>query len=291
MFKGSIVALITPLKNNQIDIPKLHQLVEFHITEGTHGIVAAGTTGESGTLRHEEKLLVIKTVIEAAKARIPVIAGTACNATQDCIQLTQEAMDLGADAALIMTPAYIKPTQAGLYAHYQAIAKAVSLPIILYNVPSRTACDLLPETVQQLSAISNIIAIKEATGQMPRLEHLLRLCEDKVTILSGDDPTAAAWMLAGAKGVISVTANVAPRAMAKLCDMALDNKRSETLQLQEQLLSLHQTLFCESNPIPVKWAMHRLGRAENELRLPLTTLTEKNQTPLEDILHKLALIH
>lgn len=290
MFKGSIVALVTPLLNDKIDLSNLRDLVEFHIAEGTHAIVAAGTTGESGTLSHEEKYLVIKTVVDAAKERIPVIAGTACNATRDCISLTQEAMKLGAHAALIMTPAYIKPTQAGLYEHYHAIAKAVSLPIILYNAPSRTACDLLPETVAKLAPLSNIIGIKEATGQMTRLQQLLRETDHTIDVYSGDDPTAAAWMLAGAKGVISVTANIAPRLMAKLCDLALDGENGAALRLQEQLLPLHQALFYESNPIPIKWALSQLGRMENELRLPLTPLTADNQAHLKSALQQLALI-
>ena len=290
MFKGSIVALVTPMKDNQVDFPKLRELVEFHIKMGSHALVAAGTTGEAGTLSDTEKLQVIKTVIEQTKERIPVIAGTGENATQDCIALTQKAMELGAHAALIMTPAYIKPTQEGLYQHYTAIAKAVAIPIILYNVPGRTACDMLPETVARLAQHSNIIGIKEATGQMTRLQHVLRLCEGSLDVYSGDDLTAAQWMLAGAKGVISVTANVAPKWMAKLCDLGLDGEQAGCLKLQEQLMPLHELLFVEANPIPAKWALYKMGLIENDIRLPLTSLSATHQSSLEGVLKNLQLI-
>jgi len=290
MFKGSIVALVTPLKEDKVDVLHLRELVEYHIEMGTHALVAAGTTGESGTLSHEEKLLVIRTVIDQAKERLPVIAGTAMNATKECITLTQQAMELGAHAALIMTPAYIKPTQEGLYQHYSTIANTVPIPIILYNVPNRTACDLLPETVARLAKISNIVGIKEATDQMTRLQQILRLCEDKIDVFSGDDITGALWMLAGAKGIISVTANVAAKLMAKLCDLALDGDQAACLKIQEQLLPLHEQLFVEANPIPVKWALHRLGLVSQEIRLPLTPLSELHRKPLEEILKNLELI-
>ncbi|MDI9818127.1 MULTISPECIES: 4-hydroxy-tetrahydrodipicolinate synthase [unclassified Legionella] len=289
MFRGSIVALVTPLIDGKVDTARLRELVEFHISAGTHAIVAAGTTGEAGTLSHQEKLLVIKTVIEQVQERIPVIAGTAANATKECIELTQEAMESGAHAALIMTPAYIKPTQEGLFQHYSHIAHAVAIPIILYNVPSRTACDMQPETVARLAKISNIIGIKEATGQMSRLQQLLRLCEG-IDVYSGDDLTAAQWMLAGAKGTISVTANVAARQMAKLCDAALDNDQAGCMRLNEQLMPLNQLLFVESNPIPVKWVLSRMGFIEDELRLPLTSLSVEHHKPLEQVLRSLQLV-
>lgn len=290
MFRGSMVALVTPMKNGVVDLKSLCDLVEFHISAGTNAIIAAGTTGESGTLSCEEKHLVIKTVIQQVHERIPVIAGTAANATQDCIKLTQMAMDCGAHAALIMTPAYIKPTQEGLFQHYHHIAESVAIPIILYNVPSRTACDLLPETVERLSHISNIIGIKEATGQMARLQALLTSCENRLDIYSGDDETAAEWMLAGAKGVISVTANVAPREMAKLCDAGLDNDQNTCHHINEQLAPLHKLLFTEANPIPVKWALSRMNLIDNELRLPLTPLSKNHHAPLEQTLERLQFI-
>lgn len=290
MFRGSITALVTPMANGQVDQQRLRDLVDFHIQQGTHALVAAGTTGESGTLTHDEKLLVIKTVIEQSAERIPVIAGTAANATQTCIDLTKQAMDLGAHAALIMTPAYIRPTQEGLYQHYSQIAKSVHLPIILYNVPTRTACDLLPETVGRLAHYSNIIGIKEATGTMERLHQLQLLSEGRIDIYSGDDPTAAEWMLSGAKGVISVTANVAARLMAKLADAAFDGDREGCLRINEQLMPLHRLMFVESNPIPVKWALKVMNLIGEEIRLPLTPLTLPHQQALEEMLHALHLV-
>lgn len=290
MFRGSMVALVTPLHDDKVDTKALCELVEFHISEGTHAIIAAGTTGESGTLNKEEKLLVIKTVIDQVRERIPVIAGTAANSTKECTDLTAHAMACGAHAALIMTPAYIKPTQEGLYQHYSHIAANVAIPIILYNVPSRTACDLLPETAARLAKISNIIGIKEATGQMTRLQQLLRLCDGSMDVYSGDDETAASWMLAGAKGVISVTANVAPRLMAKMCESAIDDDSASCLRFNEQLAPLHKLLFTEANPIPAKWALYRMGRLENELRLPLTSLSSAYQQELEEALRSLQLI-
>lgn len=287
MFKGSMVALATPLKDDKIDVKSLQELVEFHIEMGTHGLVAAGTTGEAGTLSTEETLLVIKTVIDQARERIPVIAGTAKNATRDCIALTRQAMELGAHAALIMTPAYIKPTQEGLYQHYSAIAEAVAMPIIMYNVPGRTACDMQPETVARLAKISNIVGIKEATGEMTRLQQILRLSEGSIDVFSGDDATAVHWMLAGAKGVISVTANVAPKLMAKMADLALDKDQAGCFKLNEQLAALHELLFVESNPIPVKWALHKMDLMGEELRLPLTVLSVAQQKNLESVLEQL----
>lgn len=290
MFRGSIVALVTPMREDKVDVTRLRELVEFHLEMGTHGFVAAGTTGESGTLSHEEKLLVIKTVVDQTKERVPVIAGTAMNATKECIELTQQAMGCGAHAALIMTPAYIRPTQEGLFQHYAAIAKAVPMPIILYNVFGRTACDLLPETVARLAKISNIVGIKEAAGQMTRLQQILRLSENSIDVYSGDDPTGAQWMLAGAKGVISVTANAAAKLMAKMCDAAMDGESALCLRLNEQLMPLHDLMFVEANPIPVKWVMNRMGLISDEIRMPLTTLSTTYHAALEKVLKNLELI-
>ena len=290
MFRGSIVALVTPMLDDKVDVDRLRELVEFHIHAGTHAIVAAGTTGEAGTLPHKEKRLVIKTVIDQSHERIPVIAGTAANATKECIELTAEAMEEGAHAALIMTPAYIKPTQEGLYQHYRQVAEAVAIPIILYNVPSRTACDLLPETVVRLSHHSNIIGIKEATGEMSRLQQILRDCNGQIDVYSGDDLTAADWMLAGAKGVISVTANVAPKHMAKMCDAASDEDHAACLRWHEQLLPLHHLMFIESNPIPAKWAVSRMGLMSSEIRMPLMRLAEEHHQVLEHSMRALKLI-
>ena len=290
MFRGSIVALVTPLLDDHVDVERLRELVEYHIESGTHAIVAAGTTGEAGTLTTEEKILVIKTVVDQARERIPVIAGTAANGTKACIELTERAMACGAHAALIMTPAYIRPTQEGLYQHYSHIAQAAAIPIILYNVPSRTGCDLLPETVARLSHISNIVGIKDATGQMPRLQQILRECNGSIDVYSGDDLSAASWMLAGAKGVISVTANVAASTMAKMCDAGLDGDSAVCLRLHEQLMPLHRLMFIESNPIPVKWAAFRMGLMNDEIRLPMTHLSSEYQQELEKALQTLTLI-
>ena len=290
MFKGSMVALVTPMLADKVDVDKLYELVEFHIAEGTNAIIAAGTTGESGTLTYHEKILVIKTVIAATRDRIPVIAGTAANSTQHCVELTKIAMTDGAHAALIMTPAYIKPTQEGLYQHYAHVAKEVALPIILYNVPTRTAVDLQPEIVIRLSKIPNIVGIKEATGNFERLQKILEGCKDSMDVYSGDDITAADWMLAGAKGVISVTANVAPRLMAKMCDAAFDKDVATCQEINAALMDLHKILFVESNPIPVKWAMHKIGLMNDEIRMPLTRLSEKYHKDMQEVLEKLQLL-
>ena len=290
MFRGSMVALVTPMRDDKVDVSRLRELVEFHLEMGTQGFVAAGTTGEAGTLSHDEKLLVIKTVIEQTKERVPVIAGTAANATKECIELTAQSMELGAHAALIMTPAYIKPTQEGLFQHYAAIAHAVPMPIILYNVPARTACDLLPETVARLTKISNIVGIKEATGQMTRLQQILRLSENSIDVYSGDDLTAAQWMLSGAKGVISVTGNVAAKLMAKMCDAAMDGDSAACLRVHDQLMPLHELMFVETNPIPVKWAVHKMGLIDADIRLPLTPLSQAHHAAMEQVLKSLDLI-
>ena len=290
MFHGSVAALITPFLDDKVDVDKLRELVDYHIENGTNALVVAGTTGESGTLNTQEKILIFNTVIDQVNERIPVIASTGCNATKECIQLTQIAMESGAHAALIMTPAYIKPTQEGLYQHYKQIAESVPIPIILYNVPSRTGCDLLPGTVARLSAISNIIGIKEASGHFERLEQLLAIQPNPIDIYSGDDATAAQWILSGAKGVISVTANIAPKLMSKICATALDGNMTLCFELNEHLMPLHQQLFVESNPIPVKWAAYKIGLLNDEIRLPLTRLSEQYRSDLEEVLQKLKLL-
>lgn len=289
MFRGSIVALVTPMKNGGVDIERFEALIQHHIDAGTHGLVIAGTTGESGTLSKDEKMALVKKAVEVVNNRIPVIAGIAANATQEAIEYAIKYISLGVDGLLVMTPAYIKPTQEGLYRHFSSLAHSVPLPIILYNVPSRTAVDLLPETVARLSEISNIVAIKEATGQMTRLQKLLDLCDHRIDILSGDDTTCAEWMMAGARGVISVTANVVPEWMAKLVEAAMDGDHAECLKIQKKLMDLHHMMFVETNPIPVKWALHRLGWMSDEIRLPMTTLSSTYHEPLEKLMQKLDL--
>jgi len=289
MFRGSMVALVTPLKNNQVDLERFEALIRHHIDAGTHGLVIAGTTGESGTLTKAEKHILLKTAVEVVQDRLPVIAGIALNSTTEVIDAGQEMMELGVDGLLIMTPSYIKPTQEGLYRHFSQIAHTLPLPIILYNVPSRTAVDLLPETVARLAEISNIIGLKEASGDVQRLQQLLKLCEHRLDIFSGDDMTAASWLIGGAKGVISVTANLMPQEMAKLCESAADGDYAACLQIQQKLADLHQMLFVETNPIPVKWAMHRLGWMSEEIRMPLTILSSAYHQGFEKLMQDLNL--
>jgi 4-hydroxy-tetrahydrodipicolinate synthase len=278
MFRGSIVALITPMhEDGRIDEDALHRLVDFHVEGGTSAIVAVGTTGESATLDEQEHCAVIRRTVELAAGRIPVIAGTGANSTTEAIALTRCAERAGADAALLVTPYYNKPTQDGLYLHHKAVAEAADIPQILYNVPGRTACDMLPETAARLSAIPNIVGIKEATGDLARLERLKSLCPEDFDLFSGDDSTACEFMLRGGHGDISVTANVAPRLMRQMCTAALSGRRDEALAINARLDPLHRDLFVESNPIPVKWAVAEIGLSPRGIRLPLTWLTELAQ--------------
>ena len=293
MFHGSMVALVTPMtpKGDAVDRESLHKLIEFHIEQGTQAIVVVGTTGEGATLTALEKQHLIRQVVEQVKERVPVIAGSYAESTAHTIELTRMVMEEGVDAALIMTPAYIKPTQEGLYLHYKAIAEAVALPQILYNVPSRTACDLLPETIGRLAGISNIIGIKEATGQLNRFIEIKKHCESmSFDVYSGDDATAKDLMLLGAKGVISVTANIAPRMMAEMCRYAIAQDASLAHELNDRLEPLHKGLFVESNPIPVKWALHRLGWISAGIRLPLTPLSPGNQEGLLQAMKSVGLL-
>jgi 4-hydroxy-tetrahydrodipicolinate synthase len=281
-FRGSMVAIVTPMKGGvtpdaAIDWDRYADLIEFHIAEGTDGIIAVGTTGESATLNEVEHLEVIRRTVEWVRGRIPVIAGTGANATTEAIALTAAAREAGADACLLVTPYYNKPTQEGLYLHYRAIAEAVAIPQILYNVPGRTACDMSVETIARLSRVPNIIGVKEATGEVARAVRLRESCGDAFTLVSGDDATAREFMLAGGDGVISVTANVAPRAMHQLCVAALEGRSDEAATIDETLVPLHRDLFCESNPIPVKWALQAMGRVAEGIRLPLTWLSPAGQ--------------
>jgi 4-hydroxy-tetrahydrodipicolinate synthase len=278
MFRGSIVALITPMHDDgRVDDDALRRLVDFHVAEGTSAIVAVGTTGESATLDHAEHCAVIRRVVELAAGRIPVIAGTGANSTTEAINLTQCARQAGADAALLVTPYYNKPTQEGLYLHHKAVAEAVDIPQILYNVPGRTACDMLPATTARLARIPNIIGIKDATGDLGRLNQLKESCGDGFDLFSGDDATACEFILGGGHGVISVTANVAPRLMQEMCAAALAGERDRALAVNERLDALHHDLFIQSNPIPVKWAVAEMGLSPKGIRLPLTWLTEDAQ--------------
>lgn len=278
MIQGSIVALVTPMRaSGELDFEALRRLVDFHLEQGSDGIVAVGTTGESATLTEAEHLEVIRQVVDRVAGRIPVIAGTGANATAEAIQLTRGAQRLGADACLLVTPYYNKPTQEGLYRHYRAVAEAVDIPLILYNVPGRTACDLLPATVGRLAAVARIIGIKEATGDLGRIDALRACCGPEFLLYSGDDASAREFCLRGGQGVISVTANVAPRLMHEMCAAARAGDRERAAQLDARLAALHRDLFVESNPIPVKWAVHELGLIPDGIRLPLTWLSAECQ--------------
>lgn len=279
--QGSIVAIVTPMyKDGSVDWKGLEKLVEWHIQQGTNSIVAVGTTGEASTLSMEEHTTVIKEIIRVANKRIPIIAGTGANSTHEAIELTKAAKELGADAALLVTPYYNKPTQEGLYQHYKAIAEAVDIPQILYNVPGRTGVDMSNETAIRLSEIPNIIGIKDATGDVPRGKALIDGLKGNMAVYSGDDETAWELITLGAKGNISVTANIIPKAMSELCATALQGESEQAKSLNEQVANVHNILFCESNPIPVKWALHEMGLIETGIRLPLTPLAEQYREPL-----------
>ena len=275
MFQGSMVALVTPMhRDGSIDMDALDRLLDWHLAAGTDAIVAVGTTGESATLDFEEHCAVISHVVERIGGRIPVIAGTGANATREAIHLTQCAKDAGADACLLVTPYYNKPTQQGLFLHYQAVAEAVDVPQILYNVPGRTAVDLLPETVERLAVVPNIIGLKEALGRPERTRELVERVGGQLELYSGDDATALDFLIAGGQGVISVTANVAPAAMHQMCMAALAGDLDEARGINARLDGLHHALFHEANPIPVKWAVARMGLMPDGIRLPLTPLSE-----------------
>jgi len=275
MIQGSIVALVTPMdESGAIDKESLKKLLEFHIEQGTDAIVAVGTTGESATLDEDEHCDVIKTVVDVIAGRIPVIAGTGANATSEAINLTRKAKQAGADACLIVTPYYNKPTQQGLYLHYKAIAEAVDIPQILYNVPGRTACDMLPDTVGRLSHIDNIVGIKDATGDLSRVQKFRDLSAADFALYSGDDATSREFCLLGGHGSITVTGNVAPRLVHEMITAAINGDNATALAIDLKLQALHKDLFIQSNPIPVKWAVAELGLISKGIRLPLTWLTE-----------------
>lgn len=291
MITGSIVALVTPMDTQgNIQWDALEKLVEFHVQKGTDAIVAVGTTGESATLNTEEHCQVIAQIVKWVNKRIPVIAGTGANSTAEALELTRAAKEAGADACLLVTPYYNKPTQEGLYQHHKLLAESVDIPQILYNVPGRTACDMLPETVERLCEFKNIVGIKEATGNLERGAEVLRRVAGRMAVYSGDDATAYALILMGAKGNISVTANVVPDLMHQVCELALAGKADEAKALNDSLMPLHSAMFVESNPIPVKWALHEMGMMGAGIRLPLTPLSEGQREPLRATLRQLKLI-
>lgn len=293
MITGSIVAMVTPMvpETLAVDWPALKKLVEWHIAAGTDAIVAVGTTGESATLNVDEHLEVVKVCVQQAAGRIAIIAGTGANSTSEAIELTAAAKECGADACLLVTPYYNKPTQEGLYLHYKAIAEAVAIPQILYNVPGRTACDMLTETVCRLAQLENIVGIKEATGDLDRARDIVAGTPDEFAVYSGDDATATELILLGGKGNISVTANIAPGQMHQLCTAALAGNGEQARALNSEVANLHEALFVESNPIPVKWAVAELGlMAQDTIRLPLTPLSTAYRAELKAAMQNAAIL-
>ena len=285
--QGSMVALVTPMQaNGEVDFESLTRLLEFHIASGTHAIVSVGTTGESATLAVDEHLKVIQHSVDVVNKRIPVVAGTGANSTSEAVYLTKQASEAGADAALVVVPYYNKPNQEGLYQHFKVIAEAVSIPQVLYNVPGRTVADLSNKTIARLARIDNIVACKDATGDLQRGRELLDLCGDKLSILSGDDPTALDYMRLGARGDISVTANVAPVLMSQMCNAALAGDFDAAQAIDLKLSGLHKHLFVESNPIPVKYAVSKMGYTANVLRLPLVAVSEQYQSEIEQAMEQ-----
>jgi 4-hydroxy-tetrahydrodipicolinate synthase len=281
MLKGSLVAIVTPMTpNGELDIPALSRLIEFHIAQGSDGIVIVGTTGESPTVDFDEHCLLIKTAVNQVAGRVPVIAGTGANATKEAIMLTQKAKALGADACLLVAPYYNKPTQAGLYQHFLAVADAVDIPQIIYNVPGRTGCDISNDTTIKLATHKNIVGIKDATGGIERGTDLLLRAPKDFAIYSGDDATSLSLMLLGGHGVISVTANIAPKLMHEMCVAALKGDAMTARAINAKLFQLHQTLFIEANPIPTKWLLQHMGLIQSGIRLPLVALSEVHHNTL-----------
>ncbi len=290
MFEGSYVAIVTPFKNGKVDTQALRELIEFQIAEGTQGIVPCGTTGESATLSHEEHDEVISLTVEVCKGKAKVLAGTGSNSTREAIELTQHAQKAGADGALLITPYYNKPSQEGLYQHFTAIAKETDLPIVLYNVPSRTAVDMVPETVQRLAEQKNIVGIKEASGSLSAVSRIVDFCGNDFSVLSGDDGLLWPILAVGGKGVISVTANILPGKMAQLCKAASAREMDRARALHYELRKINDVLFIETNPVPVKTALSLMGKIDGELRPPLSPLSTDNLETLKSVLSEYSLL-
>jgi 4-hydroxy-tetrahydrodipicolinate synthase len=290
MFSGSYVAIVTPFKDDKVDERALGDLIEWQIERGTNGIVPCGSTGESATLTHEEHDRVIALTVEVARRRVPVIAGTGSNATHEAIRLTNHAKSVGADAALLVTPYYNKPTQEGLFQHYQAIARAVDLPLVLYNIPGRSVVNMTPQTVGRLSKITNIVGIKEASGNLSQMSDVIAACGDRFVVLSGDDALTLPLMAIGGKGVISVTANVAPAETADMVSAALKGDWDRARRAHYRLLPLSNAMFLETNPIPVKAALAMMGRCADELRLPLVPMSEGPRAQLRQAVVQFGLV-
>lgn len=290
MFKGSFVALVTPFRGGVFDEKTYGDLIEWHISQGTHGIVPCGTTGEASTLDYEEHFRVIEVAVKTVNKRVPVVAGTGANSTDEAIKITQKAQKLGADGALLVTPYYNKPTQEGLYRHYKAVAESVDLPLVLYNVPGRTAVNMLPATVARLTEFKNIVALKEATGDMKQASELIRLCGDRLSILSGDDFTNLTLYTLGGKGAISVTANIAPKDASELFNAWEKGDITEARKLHYKLEPLNAAMFIETNPIPVKTALVLMGKIAEEFRLPLCEMSTANRDKLAGVLKAAGII-
>jgi len=289
-FEGSIVAMVTPFRDGKVDEAKIRELVEFHVKNGTDAIVPCGTTGESPTLSHAEHKRVVEVTIEAAAGQIPVIAGTGSNSTAEAIDLTQHAKKAGADGVLMVCPYYNKPTQAGLVAHYKAVAEAVDIPIIMYNIPGRTGVNMLTETVAALAGLPNIVGMKEASGSLEQMTEVISLCGDRLTVVSGDDTLTLPLMAVGGKGVISVVANIVPKETAEMTRAALNGDWKRAKELHLRLFPLCKAMFYETNPIPVKTAMQLLGRLNGELRLPLCPMSQANRDKLQKALQAYGLL-
>ena len=289
--RGSIPAIVTPMhEDGSLDLPAFRKLIDWHVEEGTNGLVVVGTSGESATLSVDEHILMVKTAVEHTAKRFPIIAGAGGNSTSEAVELAKAAKEVGADATLQVVPYYNKPTQEGMYQHFRRIAESVDLPVILYNVPGRTVADMNHDTVLRLADVPGIVGVKEATGNIDRAANLIKYAPAHFGIYSGDDPTAIALMLLGGHGNISVTANVAPRAMSELCRAALAGDAITARKIHLSLLSLHKQMFCESNPIPAKWALAALGRMESGIRLPLTPLDARYHDVVRDALRETGLL-
>jgi len=290
MFSGSMVALVTPFKNGSVDWQSLEGLVDFHIKNGTRGIVPCGTTGESATLSHQEHDDVIKAVIKAVNKRVPVIAGTGSNSTEEAVRLTKEAEKSGADGALMISPYYNRPTQEGIYQHYKKVASAVGIPLIVYNIPGRTGSKIEPETLARLSEIKNVAGVKEATGSVDQAIDVIRLCGDRFAVYSGEDSLTFSLMALGGKGVISTVANIVPKEMSDLTDACLKGDWEKGRKLQLRLIPLIRAVFIETNPIPIKTALSLMGKCRGDLRLPLTPMSEGNLKKLRQAMAEFGLI-
>ena len=290
MLKGSIVAIVTPFKKGKVDEKAFGDLIEWHIAQGTNAIVPCGTTGEASTLDYKEHYRVIDIAVKTVNGRVPVVAGTGANSTDETIEITEHAKKSGADAALLVTPYYNKPTQEGLYRHYKMIAEKVDIPIILYNVPGRTAVNMLPSTVARLAEIKNIIAIKEATGDMKQVSEVIRLCGDRMIVISGDDFTTLPLLALGGKGVISVSANVMPKEVSQMCSFWMKGQHDKARALHYKLEPLNASMFIETNPIPVKTALAMMGKIQEEFRMPLCEMAPANKEKLKKVLTDLKLL-